>query len=250
MLAKSQIVVLHTIKHGDTGIVVQCYSSTAGRTALYFRGSSKKMNNASLLHKLNILDVVAYSSSSGSMPTIREVTAPFNLSTLRSDIYKSSIAIFISELLGKTVREAEANPHLYSFISSSIQILEHTTDGVANFHIHFLTQLCKMLGFMPMDNYSSSAPIFDMAAAKFIPEPFGIAPYGSQPVGKLESMLLHTLMNTPSTNLGNLSCNGQQLRISGELRLSYAKRMIEYISHHIGNTIEMKSLDILHQIFA
>ena len=58
MLAKSQIIVLHTIKHGDTGIVVQCYSNTAGRTALYFRGSSKKMRNAAILHKLNILDVV------------------------------------------------------------------------------------------------------------------------------------------------------------------------------------------------
>ncbi len=250
MLAKSQIIVLHTIKHGDTGIVVQCYSNTAGRTALYFRGSSKKSNNASLLHKLNILDVVAYSSGNGTMPTIKEISVPYNLSTLRSDIYKSSIAIFISELLGKTVREAEANPHLYSFISSSVQILEHTTDGVSNFHIHFLTHLCKMLGFMPMDNFSSTSPIFDMASARFIPQPFGAAPYGCQPIGQVESRLLHTLMGTPSTNLGKLYCGGEELHLNGEVRLSFAKRMIEYISHHIGNTIEMKSLDILHQIFA
>lgn len=250
MLAKSQIIVLHTIKHGDTGIVVQCYSSTAGRTALYFRGSSKKMNNASLLHKLNILDVVTFSNTSGSMPTIREMGIPYNLSSLRSDIYKSTMAIFLSEILGKTVRESEANPHLYSFISSSIQILEHTDEGVANFHIHFLTHLCKMLGFMPTDNYSSSAAVFDMATAKFIPAPFGAAPYGSMLMSETESMLLHTLMNTPSTNLGKLYCGAQELQLNGQLRNSYAKRMIEYISHHIGNTIEIKSLDILHQIFA
>ena len=249
MLAKSQIIVLHTIKHGDTGIVVQCYSNTAGRTALYFRGSSKKMHNAALLHKLNILDVVTYSNTIQSMPTIREIAIPYNLSSLRGDIYKSSIAIFISELLGKTVREAESNPHLYSFISSSVQILEHTTDGVANFHIHFITHLCKMLGFMPLDNYSPATPIFDMATAKFIPN-FGIPQYGSQTMGEMESRMLHALINIPSTNIGKIMCNGEELQLSGQARLSYSKRMIEYISHHIGNNIEIKSLDILHQIFA
>ena len=250
MLTKSQIIVLHTIKHGDTGIVVQCYSNTAGRTSLYFRGSSKKMHNAALLHKLNILDVVTYSNSPQSMPSIREITVPYNLSSLRGDIYKSSIAIFISELLGKTVRESEANPHLYSFISSSIQILEHITEGVANFHIHFITHLCKMLGFMPLDNYSQANPIFDMATAKFTVQPYGQPAYGSQLMGETESALLHALMNTPSTNLGSLKCGQEELRLNGEIRLGYSKRMIEYISHHIGNNIEIKSLDILHQIFS
>jgi DNA repair protein RecO (recombination protein O) len=183
------------------------------------------------------------------MPTIREIAIPYNLSSLRGDIYKSSIAIFISELLGKTVREAESNPHLYSFISSSVQILEHTTDGVANFHIHFITHLCKMLGFMPLDNYSPATPIFDMATAKFISN-FGIPQYGSQTMGEMESRMLHALMNTPSTNIGKIMCNGEELQLSGQARLSYSKRMIEYISHHIGNNIEIKSLDILHQIFA
>ena len=147
--------------------MVQCYSSTAGRCALYFRASSKNRVSASLLHKLNILDVVTYSNGSQSMPTIREISAPYRIAAIRSDICKSSIAIFISELLGRTVREEEANPHLYSFLSSSIQILEHIEHGVPNFHIHFITHLCKMLGFMPMDNYSSATPIFDMATAKF-----------------------------------------------------------------------------------
>ena len=248
MLTKSQIIVLHTIKHGDTGIVVQCYSSTAGRCALYFRASSKNRVSASLLHKLNILDVVTYSNGSQSMPTIKEISAPYKIAAIRSDIYKSSIAIFISELLGRTVREEESNPHLYSFLSSSIQILEHIEHGVPNFHIHFITHLCKMLGFMPMDNYSSATPIFDMATAKFTFAPAGYV-YGTQMLGPEESQLLHALLNTPSTNLEKLFCGTRELKMNGDARLAYTKRMIEYISHHIGNNIEIKSLDILHQIF-
>ena len=107
-----------------------------------------------------------------------------------------------------------------------------------------------MLGFMPLDNYSPATTIFDMATAKFIPQPFGAPQYGTQTMGELESRMLHALMNTPSTNIGKILCNGEELPLSGQARLSYSKRMIEYISHHIGNSIEIKSLDILHQIFA
>jgi hypothetical protein len=57
-------------------------------------------------------------------------------------------------------------------------------------------------------------------------------------------------MVTPSTNLERLLCGGEELKLNGEMRLAYTKRMIEYISHHIENNIEIKSLDILHQIFS
>ena len=206
MLTKSQIIVLHTIKHGDTGIVVQCYSNTAGRCSLYFRASSKKQNNLALMHKLNILDVITYSNGTQSMPTIKEVSVPYNLGSLRGDIYKSTIAIFISELLGRTVRESESNPHLYSFISSSIQILEHITEGVANFHVHFLTHLCKMLGFMPLDNYGATTPVFDIATAKFTAVPHASQMYGSQ--------LIHKSGKTPLRSQGV----ADKRRIEAQLR--------------------------------
>ena len=89
-----------------------------------------------------------------------------------------------------------------------------------------------------------------MATAKFTIQPFGQPAYGTQLMGETESALLHALINTPSTNLGKIYCGQQELRLNGEIRLGYSKRMIEYISHHIGNNIEIKSLDILHQIFS
>ena len=60
MLSKSQIIVLHTIKHGDNGLVLQCYSNTSGRTALYMKVSSKNKLVIFNLHRLSILDVVTY----------------------------------------------------------------------------------------------------------------------------------------------------------------------------------------------
>src|SRR5574344_605473 len=112
MLSKSRIIILRTIKHSDTGIVVQAYSNADGRTALYFHGGGKSTKETSYLQQLNILDVIAYDSGRGGMKTIKEMTPSFLFTSIRTDIRKIAIAMFVTELLAKTVRETEANPQL------------------------------------------------------------------------------------------------------------------------------------------
>lgn len=233
MLSKSQVIVLHTIKHGDNGIVLQCYSNGGGREALYMRVLSKNKIILSNLHRLSILDVVIYSNGS-SMPTVKEIEPVVRLDSIRTNIYKNTIAIFISELLVKCVKESEANLPLYQFLVSSINILEHLQEGFANFHIHFLVHLSKMLGFLPVDNYSQSTPLFNIPMAKFCA--------GERCFSAAESELLHKILNTPAIDSALIGCNGQ-------LRYSFSKQMISYLSHHLGMNLEVKSLDVLHEVF-
>ena len=249
MLSKAQIIVLHTIKHGDNGVVIQCYSNMVGRPALYLRVSAKNRIILSNLHRLNILDVVTYNGGS-SMPTVKELVPTIRFDSMRTNIYKSTIAIFLSELLVKSVRESEYNPHLYNFLVSSINVLEHLEDGVANFHIHFMVHLCKLLGFMPTDNYSSETSVFDMERAIFKkPECFYDAReecLKTMADGRVftcqQSQLLHQLLNTRAIEISGLKC-------SGDMRLQFAKQMLNYISYHLGITFDIKSLDVLHQVF-
>ncbi len=249
MLSKSRIIVLHTIKHGDNGLVVQCYSNTNGRVSLYFRVTSKNKINTSNLHRLNILDIVIYSNGS-SMPTIKEMETVGRLDSIRTNIYKNTIAIFLSELIIKCIRETEINLQLFNFLSSSIGILEHMECGEANFHIHFMVHLSKMLGFMPTDNYSAEFPFFNLTSARFCEgERYYNGEYSavrstdsSNCFSQAESELLHRLFNTRVIECGTVKCNG-------ELRLAFAKQMVRYLSHHLGMTIEIKSLDVLHEVF-
>lgn len=249
MLSNAQIIVLHTIKHGDSGLVIQCYSNTVGRTALYMRVSSKNKIAVSNLHRLNILDVVIYNNGS-SMPIIREISPVYSLNTLRTSILKNTIAIFLSELLVKCIREYESNASLYSFLCSSISVLEHLNEGTANFHIHFMVHLARMLGFMPTDNYSEKCPLFDVQKAVFV-EPVNTFDLRTGSLGEeeeyryfsyQESVLLHTLLNTRAIDMGSIRC-------SGDLRFSFSKQMIRYLSHHLGINFEIKSIEILHEVF-
>ena len=253
MLSKSQVIVLHTIKYGDNGIVLQCYSNTCGRCALFLRVSAKNKIIISNLHRLSILDVVTYHSGS-SMPTVKELEPVMRLDSIRTNIYKNTIAIFLSELLVKCIKESESNLQLYRFLVSSISILEHLEGAFANFHIHFLVHLSKMLGFMPVDNFSATNTLFDIQSARFIaPGPAaGYAPAGYAPAGSaavppgcfsaVESELLHAILNTPAIESSGIRCNG-------ELRLAFSKQMIRYLSAHLGINFDMKSLDVLHEVF-
>ena len=76
MLEKDRIIVLHTIKHSDSGMVVQCYSATRGRTACYFFAKSKNSRNSQMF-PLSVLDVVLHfrTQNGGAMPMIKEAVS-------------------------------------------------------------------------------------------------------------------------------------------------------------------------------
>lgn len=243
MLIKSQIIVLNTIKYGDNGAVIQCYSDTGGRISVFMRSAGKSKNGNAYLHRLSILDVELFVKGDG-MPLIKEFTPATKLDTLRTNIYKSAIAIFISELILKSVREVEPNPKLYSFLRDIIISLDNCDSGAANFPAYFMVSFCKEAGFMPYDNYSDNTPLFNMESASFVPFGFVSENIG---IGKEnhfsleESMLLHAFLNIRPDGL-------QAIALNGNTRYAFAKQMVRYLSLHMGYNIELKSMEVLHEL--
>ena len=133
MLTKSRIIVLHTIKHSDKGMVVQCYSDAKGRTACYFFAGSKNSRSA-MMFPLSILDVVLFSrhQNDTSMPVIKEVSPVCPLGNLKTDVRKGAISLFMCELLLKTVRESSPDPSMFSFLTNSVMLLDAEEEGFAD----------------------------------------------------------------------------------------------------------------------
>ena len=257
MLTKSRIIVLHTIKHSDSGMVVQCYSDVKGRSACYFFAGGKHSKSA-MMFPLSMLDVVLFSrhQEGNTMPVIKEAAPVCQLQNLKTDIRKGAISIFMCELLLKTLKESSPDPSLFVFLSNSIMLLEAVDEGVENFHLHFAVNLCKVLGYMPEDNYSGPS---------FPPNPTVGQAGGSNPdsrthfnftTGKFthdyseafcfqpeESLLLHQIMSTPLAALREITCSGQ-------MRNRFLGKIIDYLSFHTSLRIELKSLAVLRELFS
>ena len=234
---ESRIIVLHLTKYGDRSQVVQALDAERGRTGFFLRGTGKGRGPQGQYHPLSILDISA-ASGFGSLEYIREAESPYSLTNLRTDPYKSAIALFISELLYRCLLDGAMDPQMFAFLEQQILSLEGASGSIANFHLCFLVDFCRELGFQPKDNYAPESPLFVPYSAEFT----GIDTL-AETFGPEESLLLHSLL---SLERGE----AMQLKMSRQLRGAFAQKMVEYLSYHLSQNLNIRSLKVLHGLFS
>ena len=141
-------------------------------------------------------------------------------------------------MLNKVLREEESRPELFAFLYHSIQFLDLMETGIANFHLLFLLQLSRYLGFAPTRNYSAGNLIFfDMIAGKYV----GLPPDHQWFLKESESSVLSKLLEMNYQN-------------SSEFKADYSLRnilltfILDYFGLHIGSKLNIKSLEVLKLI--
>lgn len=151
MLHKTRGIALSYIRYKESSIIAKIYTELFGIQSYVVNGvrsSAAKNNRIALFQPLTLLDLVVYHK--GKVDTVHRISEmkcyqPFQ--TLPYDVAKSSLALFITEILGKTLKEEEENVPLFEFLTHSVTYLDEAANGYENFHIQFLFQLASFLGF-------------------------------------------------------------------------------------------------------
>jgi DNA repair protein RecO (recombination protein O) len=164
----SRGVVLNTVKYGDRGVIVQLLTSSHGRQSYMVQGlgSQRGRGKMALFQPMFALEFEGLESSKMQMHRFGEVHTGIVLQSTPFDVKKSTIALFMAEVLHRLVKESEANQMLFDFVWGSVEALDAAEEGVANFHLWFLSNLCRFLGFSPGNEYMSEA-WFDIAEGHF-----------------------------------------------------------------------------------
>ena len=240
MQQERQFITLHTLKYGESGLIINGYSREVGRESYLLRGLSKKReaNVYNTLHHLSIIEGEIYNNNKSSLSLIKEITPQQRLDSIRGNIYKANIALFISELIHKSIREEEPNENLYQFFKSAILILDSTEQGYSNFHLFFITKFSTFLGFKIKNNYTTERRYFDIQSAQFTEN----RENSMQTMNVDESFLLYKIIGGTLEDIFAIKCNGA-------IRSSFTNSMIGYLSYHLGLPLELKSLSILQEIF-
>ena len=163
MIQSTRGIVLHSFKYGETGIICNIYTETHGKVAFLVQGARKHKAKlkANLFQPFFLLDLEIYYKEKRQLQKIKEARNAHPFETILYDNSKRSIAIFLAEVLNKTVQTEEADPQLFEFIYNHIKILDIKEKGLANFHLSFLIQLTKFLGFYPQNNFNAENKFFD-----------------------------------------------------------------------------------------
>jgi DNA repair protein RecO (recombination protein O) len=128
---------------------------------------SRKDNRANLFQPLFILDFEVYHKDTREIQLVKEVSRAIPLNSIPYDVTKSTQAIFMAEILYRVVKEEESNPMLAHFLFSTIQYLDALAEASPDFHIIFLFQLSRYLGFYPQKAIGGDKLFFDLASGRF-----------------------------------------------------------------------------------
>ena len=236
MLQKTRGIVLHSMKYGETGMITAIYTEEFGRMSFIMQGihGNRSSVKANLLRQLSLLEMEVDFKHGRELQRAREIRNIHPFGSIPYEISKSTQALFIADLLHKVLREEESRPELFIFLYHSIEMLDLLEEGIPNYHIVFLLQLSRYLGFAPANNYSASNQFFDMMAGKFVSS----SPNHPWFLKNPESSVLADLLEMGYQNLSEFK-PGQDLR---NVFLSF---VIEYYGLHLGNKLNIKSLEIL-----
>jgi DNA repair protein RecO (recombination protein O) len=241
MLHKTRGIVFKTTDYGESSVIVQVFTEKFGLQSYIVNGAKKPKAKIArnMLQPLHLLDMVVYFKNTGNVQRIKELKNSPQLLTIPYDVIKSSLAMFLNEVLYKAVRQQSADENLFGFVFSAIEWLDHQTEGLANFHLLFLIQLTRYLGFYPDRYLAGDADYFDLKNGVFCRY-------------KPDSVLY---LSPPHTQNFNklLQCsfeNIMQLRLNNDDRRFLLQKLLEYYALHIESFGNVRSHEVLEEILS
>ena len=211
-----RIIVLSYTKYGESSIVLHTLSEECGRRSFMVRLGKK--TTTGLFLPLNILECVYSPSRHGPLSTAHSFTSPYPLHGIRTNLKKNTMTLFMSEVLSRTIREGELDPDIYAWAEESILALDTLEGTFANFHLWFLLELCKRVGFAPSEEE--------------------LSPFAGT---NLQEILRINRSSLPETLL---------LPLSGAQRSEMLRSILNYMEHHLQYPLKVNSLEILREVFA
>ncbi len=240
MQVKTKAIVLHTVKYSENSVIVHAYTQEHGRMAYVVNGVKSKRSSlrSSLLQPLTVLDLDTDYNPKKDLQRIKESRVAYNFTDLPYDPSKNALAIFIAELLYRSLKEPQTDPELFEFLFDSIQKLDIAENGVGNFHLSFLMQYSRYMGFAPQhDTYVENAH-FDMQNGVFLPS----KPSFGNCLNNYDSQLFAAVC---SINYANMQAYG----FSREDKKTLLTNLMSYYKLHMHHFSQIKSLDVLYQLF-
>lgn len=240
MLYKTKGLVLNTINYNDKYVLAQIFTESFGRVTYMVskaRGKSSKVPK-SLFSPLAILDLEVEHQASREIQRIREARADMYLYGISADLGKTSMAFFLSEFLSRVLRDTNDSQLLFNYLEQSVQVLEMTDESISNFHLVFMLKLSHFMGFYPnLEEYRENN-LFDMINGEFV----NYQPLHKHFLNRYDSKALSMLARISYENMHRFVFSRQD-------RINIINKILEYYRLHLYDFPELKSLDVLHELF-
>ena len=237
MLVKTKAIVISSLKYQEKSLIVKCFTQSDGLKSYFVPNAfaAKKSNQKiAYFQPLSLLEIEANHKNKGTLEHFKEIKLAHAYKTISTDIVKSTIVIFLSEIIHHSIHEEEKNENLFNFLESALLWLD-AHDEMANFHLILMLEMAKFLGIYP-NTSESGLKFFDCKEGNFA------AFQGINCLSEHETFLFKKLIN--------VKFDSEQKVFAGVERQILLKILLDYYTIHLDGFKKPKSLEVLKEVFA
>lgn len=235
MLVKTKAIVISSLKYQEKSLIVKCFTQSDGLKSYFVPNafSAKKSNQKiAYFQPFSILEIEANHKNKGILEHFKEIKLAYSYQTIATDVVKSSIILFLSEMLHHSIKEEEENENLFTFLETALLWLDNHEE-ITNFHLIFLLQMTKFFGFFPNKANGNYFEMIDGVFSEY---------QGTSCLNFQETVLLKKLLELKFDS-------SKKLFLASE-RQQLLKFIIDYYSIHLDGFKKPKSLEVLKEVFA
>ncbi|MGL5112294.1 MAG: DNA repair protein RecO [Flavobacterium sp.] len=237
MLVKTKAIVISTLKFQEKSLIVKCFTQSHGLKSYFVRDAfsgKKSSQKIAYFQPLSILEIEAVHKNKGTLEHFKEIKTAIPFQTIPLDIVKSTMVLFLSEVLHHAIHEEEKNDNLFRYLEAALQWLD-THNETSNFHLILMLEITKFLGFYP-DISDQELPFFEMSEGVFS------LFHAVSSLSEHQSDLFKKLIDV------RFDSNQKIFHVTE--RQILLKILIDYYSLHLDGFKKPKSLDVLKEIFS
>jgi len=243
MLFKSKGIIIRTVKFGETSLVASIYTELFGMQSYMVNGvrnSTKKgPGKANLFQPAAMLDLVVYNNEFTKLQRLKEFKWNYLYENILTNVRINAVAVFMIELLRKTIREPETNANLFYFIEDAFLHLDKAKDSVvANFPLYFALHLTSFFGFQITDSHSAENNILDLQNGIFIQERPSHPHFLEGRYSEITSQLLKAMQPHEL----------DQIRLNHDVRRYLLQSYMLFYALQIQDFGTMKTLPVLQEV--
>ena len=239
MTQSTRGIVLRYYPYSESSIIVKIFTENFGLQSYIVKGlhARKSKTKIAVFQPLTLIEFIAYHKENKTLHHLKEPRVEYHYQNLSVDVNKRLILFFLAELLYKTIREEVPDKLLFQWLYNALTWFDLSDKNILNYHLVFMIQLSRFLGFYPKYDPTEKTIFFDMQEGRFClnqpPHPQYIS---GNAVGQLIEFGTSTFENSNS------------IKINTDERRRLLDNLITYYQLHLPGFGEMKSVEVLKTI--